>query len=386
MPAACLLALLPLVLASCSWDFLRWPAWPWRSDPWEVKRAESGAGQLVIHEGVPILHLRGTPDEMGIQEGRLVGRVFRELRRTYLADFLGEEYESYRSVAQPFTTLMPPTHLEELQAFARGAREPLTEVVLGNTFLDLSRAARCSVLIAHGEAAKDGALLFARNLDFPDLGVAHKASFVKVYHPAVGRAFLSIGWPGMIGVTSGMNDAGLCIATLISLSEAGVESGEPYTMMNRRILEQCTTPEQAVKLVEATTRTCANSLVVAGPDGVPLVIEYTPAKVAVRRSDRGVLVATNMFRCKEHVPQPTQLCERFVRVERLAAASHGKLDLGELQTILRAVGQHSPRLTTLQSMVFEPAARRLHVAIDSVPACDGQFVTLDASQLFESPL
>jgi predicted choloylglycine hydrolase len=386
MPAACLLALLPLVLASCSWDFLRWPARAWRGDPWAIRAAESGGGHLVVHEGVPILHLHGTPEEMGIQEGRLVGRLFRELRRTYLADFLGEEYESYRNVAQPFTTLMPPPHLEELQGFARGAREPLAEVVLANTFLDLSRAARCSALVAHGEAAKDGALLFARNLDFPDLGVAHKASLVKVYHPAGGRAFLSIGWPGMIGVTSGMNDAGLCVATLISLSEAGVESGEPYTMMNRRILEQCSTPEQAVKLVQATTRTCANSLVVAGQDGAALVIEFTAAKVAVRRPDRGVLVATNMFRSKEHVPQPTQICERFIRLERLAAASYGKLDLTELETILRAVGQQSPRLTTLQSMVFEPAALRLHVAIGSVPACDGEFVTLDASQLFESPL
>jgi predicted choloylglycine hydrolase len=386
MAAACLLTLLPFLLASCSWDFLNWPARALRGDPWEIKPAESGAGQLVLHEGVPILHLRGTPEEMGIQEGRLVGRMFRELRRTYLADFLGEEYESYRNIAQPFTTLMAPTHLEELQGFARGAREPLAEAALANTFLDLSRAAKCSVLVAHGEAAKDGALLLARNLDFPDLGVAHKASLVKVYHPAGGRAFLSIGWPGMIGVTTGMNDAGLCVATLISLSEAGVESGEPYTMMNRRVLEQCSTPEQAVKLVEAATRTCANSLVVAGPDGPPLVIEFTPAKVAVRRSDRGVLVATNVFRAKEHVPQPTQLCERFIRIERLAAASHGKLDLAELQTILRAVGQESPQLTTLQSMVFEPAVRRLHVAIGSVPACDGQFVTLDASQLFEPPL
>jgi len=385
MLALCLLPLLSVAHLSCSWDIVRWPSRAWRGDPWTLEPKTSGEGSLVLHEGVPILHLRGTPEAMGLQEGRLTGAMFRELRRTYLARYLAEEYGPYRNVAQAFVPLMPPPQVEALQAFARGAREPEAEVVLANAFLDLSRAGQCSVIVAHGEAAKDGALLFARNLDFPDLGTAHKASIVKVVHPVDGsRGFISIGWPGMIGVVSGMNDAGLCLATLVAVNEPGVEPGEPYAMMYRRILETCTTPDEAIKLIEGSQRTCANSLAIAGPDGACVVVEFTPTKVATRLSDRGVLLATNLFQSPVHVPRPTRVCDRFVRLERLAAGEHGQLTVTKLQSILRSVGATSPALATLQSMVFEPAALRIHVAIGALPACDGAFVTLDAKQLLET--
>jgi len=386
MLAICLLPLLALVPLACSFGLDSLPcSFGVGGDPWEFRPKSSGEGELLIQNGLPILHLRGTPEEMGLQEGRLTGRVFRQLRRTYLVDFLGAEYEPYRKVAQAFLSLMPPSHVEILQAFARGAREPEAEVVLANTFLDLSRAGQCSVLIAHGEAARDGGLLLARNLDFPDLGSAHKASIIKVVHAASGErhGFISIGWPGLIGVVSGMNDAGLCLATLIALDAPGVEPGEPYAMMYRRILETCTTPEEAVALIEGTRRTCANSVALAGPKGDPVVVEFTPDKVASRRPDRGVLIATNRFQSAIHVPGRTKVCERFVRLERLAAADHGQITVAKLQSILRSVGMDSPSLATLHSMVFEPAAGRIHIAMGRLPACDGDFITLDAKALLE---
>ena len=155
-------------------------------------------------------------------------------------------------------------------------------------------------------------------------------------------------------------------------------------MMYRRILERCATAEAAVELVRATRRTCANSLAVADPEGEPIVIEFTPDAVAVRRPERGVLFATNHFRSLPPEPGGSRaFCERYIDLERLAARRLGRIDVAALQQMLRAVQmtEKRHRSSTLQSMVFEPAARRLHLSVGHLPAAEGTYVALDCAGL-----
>jgi len=266
-----------------------------------------------------------------------------------------------------------------MKGLADASEVDLAGVIFGNTFTDSFRAIFCSVVVARGEATADGRVLFARNLDFPSLGILHKATVVTVYrHTAKGRhGFVSVGWPGAVGVVSGMNDAGLCLATLVSLSERGVTPGMPYAMKYRTILEQCSTPAEAVALLKRTPRTSANNLAVASPDAEPLVIEFTPAKVAVRRPVRGVVMATNHFRSPEMPAGTRPVCRRYATLEE-QVAERGKLDAPALQRMLHTVNQGN---MTLQSMVFEPAARKLHLAIGPLPATAGRYVTLDCAKL-----
>jgi predicted choloylglycine hydrolase len=332
-----------------------------------------------------VLHVSGSPAEMGQGHGRLLRREFRALRREYLEAFVGDQMKSFLKASQAFEPFIPPAYREELRELARGSRCREADALLANTFLDLSRAARCSVVIVAGEALEHGRLLLARNLDFPSHGIAHKATVLKAYHHG-GRglhSFVAIGWPGMLGLLSGMNDAGLCVATLISYSQKGVEPGLPYPMLYRRILEECATPEAAERLVREAPRTCANSLAVAAPKREPLIIEFTPERVAVRRPERGVLVATNQFRSPEQVREPTLVCERFATLERLAARHHGRIGVATLQEMLRAVQMTEARqgAATLQSMVFEPETRRLHLSVGHLPAAEGTYVTIDCAEL-----
>jgi predicted choloylglycine hydrolase len=353
------------------------------AEAWPLKPAAAGKGRLVVLNGVPVLHLYGTPGDMGQQQGQLLAAAFRELMKSYLVPFAGDQLPVMRGVAPKFVPFMPPELLAELRAFAAAAGEAEDNVVLANTFLDLSRAARCSVVIATGEAT-GGTTLFARNLDFPVLNVAHKATLVTVHHSAdrERHSFASVGWPGIVGVLSGMNDAGLCVATLVSFSEKGVQPGTPYTMMYRQALERCATADEVVRLVRATPRTCANNLAVADAKGGALVIEFTPKAVAVRQPEDGVVFATNHFRSLAPTP-PTPPCERFEELRRRTRQAHGRIGLAELKAMLKAVQMTEPEYqsTTLQSMVFEPAARRLHLAIGHLPASEGAYVTLDCDRL-----
>jgi hypothetical protein len=180
-----------------------------------------------------------------------------------------------------------------------------------------------------------------------------------------------------VGVISGMNDAGLCAATLVSLSQRGVEPGMPYCLMYREILETCATPQDALALVKRTKRTSANNLAVAGPRGEPLVIEFAPQRVAARRPARGVLLA-NHFRSPVHTTAPKAIDGRFATLERLVGEQRGRIDVAALKGMLHAVHQGK---ITLQAMVFEPTERRLHLAIGALPATSGKYVTVDCARL-----
>ena len=59
-----------------------------------------------------------------------------------------------------------------------------------------------------------GGSLLGRNLDYPSRGYAHEHSLVTVYRPRGCKAFVSVGFPGLMGCLSGMNDAGLTVAVL----------------------------------------------------------------------------------------------------------------------------------------------------------------------------
>jgi hypothetical protein len=51
-------------------------------------------------------------------------------------------------------------------------------------------------------------------MDYLGLGYLHEYTLVTVYRPRGKRAFVAVGYPGMVGVVSGINDAGLAVTAL----------------------------------------------------------------------------------------------------------------------------------------------------------------------------
>src|SRR5262249_3989686 len=137
------------------------------------------------------------------------------------------------------------------------------------------------------------------NLDYLSLGYVHEYTLVTVYRPKGKLAFASVGFPGLVGVLSGMNEAGLALAVL---EVTDVKSGEtsfdakgiPYALCLRRVLEMARTIDEAVTVLKAMRRTTCINVAVADRDGVA-VLEITPGKIVRRRAERGILAATNHF-------------------------------------------------------------------------------------------
>ena len=149
--------------------------------------------------------------------------------------------------------------------------------------------------------SQTGGPLLGRNLDFPTLGYLNHYSlgdrFIIVDRK---HAFASVGFPGLIGCLSGINETGLSVAVLevYSTKEQGVEKcdvrGTPYALCFRRVLEECSTVDEAIKLLRSTKRTTFINLAISDQH-TGGVLEITPKSVELRNPENGVCACTNHF-------------------------------------------------------------------------------------------
>ncbi|RMF97669.1 MAG: hypothetical protein D6741_09950, partial [Planctomycetota bacterium] len=336
------------------------------------REGTSGRGELRFVDGVPLRVLRGTPEEMGRQEALLCRNAGKDVLLEYpkqLAEMLEIDggWDAFVETGRRLLPHISEHHRRELEALAEAAEIPFDELVAVNTFPDSYRGMMgCSSLLVEPPASKTGGVLFGRNLDFFAHQEMSRYTIVKVYAAGKGRfAFASVGFPGLIGVLSGMNEKGLALAVhevRMSADRAPQfdPNGVPYMTALRRVLETCETCDQAAKLLEKMPRTTALNIALADRR-TTCVVEMTPKTVAVRKAEDDICVCTNHFR--------TDRLAWIVFPWRYAilreAADAKPLGVDDVTAYLDRVNL---RFLTVQSMVFETTPLVLHLAWGKAPA------------------
>lgn len=342
--------------------------------------ATSGVGSLKYHHGLPVLTLKGTPDEIGAQAARLVAAPSTKLLKfpeeliSNLATPVGTKLlmPTLMKNGKQLYENFPPAYRAEAEAILKNSSIDRDTFIFGNTVFDqkhlLMSLFGCSAVIIEKDRSSTGQTIFARNMDYMGLGYLQQYSLVIIYQQPGKKTFASIGFPGTIGVISGMNEAGLAIASLETTGapkEAGPAydpQGVPFLLNYRRILEECNTVDEAFQMLSQLKRTTSQHLAVCDKNG-GAIFEYTPTKVIRRNPDHGTCRCTNHFisnDLKLAVPK-----NMFTTLDRLASLNHccegnHPIGIGEVKTYLNKVHQND---MTLQSMIFEPAALRMHLAI-----------------------
>lgn len=376
-----------IAVAGLAWGLL-WTAGAWAADaPRVFREAAAEGGELRYIHQVPVLLLQGTPEQMGRQQAALVFDVAR--RNAHLPKAVLGEYGGrllWPIVARVGRGLMadaPERHRRELDAaFAKAGfnEEDKDAVLVANGLIELRSFSLCSAFLVEPKRSATGEMLFGRNFDVPSFGGLDRLVLVAVYRPAGQRAFAAVTWPGFIGVLSGMNDAGLAVACLDSGpakdDSPALAVGAPMSLTFRRILEECKTIDEAEKLLRDVKRTTWMNLAACDRQRA-VVFELTPKTVAVRGAEDHLLASTNHFRTPELGLGAD--CRRY-RILRRYWARTQPFTLPNVAYVMNSV--HLGRDTT-QSMIFEPAVLRLHLAIGKPPASSGPFVPLDLKELFE---
>ncbi len=340
-------------------------------------------GELRYVNGLPVMTLQGTPEEMGRQHAALLFKSVKGLvdepKRILREHGVELAWPLVVAVAQQAMKNIPVDHRRELDAAVEASGVEEEVLIVANAMLELRRIGGCSTFVAGPSRSKSGGPLFGRNLDFPPLGDYYKYTLVIVYRPKGKRSFASVTFPGMGGVYSGINDAGLSVATHdVYQSKDGARKfdpkGTPLSFCYRRILEECATVAEAEKLMRTMKPTTLSNLAVCDTKQ-SAVFELTPMTVAVRQAENDILRCTNHFRTEELTT--SQSCSRFSALEK-HGDDEGRLSVHDVTGIMHEVNQ---RDWTIQSMVFEPAALRLHLAFGKGPATAGPYKSLDLTRL-----
>ena len=364
---------------------------PMRADPpFKFPEAKTTNAELRYIEGLPVLTVSGTAREIGegvgqlaLKPGKRVANYPEEILRHFHA---GLAYLPILKAGEKMVEQFPADYQCELDAMARASGVAREKLVVANTLFDLKKLFACSALMVEPARSATGGSLMGRNLDYPGLGYLHEYSLVTVCRPKDAKhAFALIGFPGLIGCLSGINDAGLAVAVLevpqTKVAEKQFDiNGLTYGLCHRRLLEECSTIAEAHEALSKMKRTALSNLAVADRTGVA-VFEISPQRVVIRKGVNGTTVCTNHFLSEELRSRVAMnFCRTFDRFAAMEKVSNMKKNLGVADLHLAMHVAQEP--DTMQTMIFEPSTLRLHLAIGSIPASQDTLRVLDLEPLF----
>lgn len=241
-----------------------------------------------------IIHLQGTPREIGLQYGYHLGAkiqgshdaIIKQLERdlrvpaiiiTSGLDILGLGFQAH----------IPDAYNEEIKGIVDGAKDAgvkldariLKRAITISNFsdydykflikflgLDKLKGLTCSSFAVWGTRTEDGKLFASRNLDWSkDTGLS-KYKLVAIYKPSDGAAFATVGYAGFIGALAGMNEHGVTVGEIGSASAHQKIDGRPWVIKTREALARASNLEEAVAAFTKGPNTLGYNFIIAYGD------------------------------------------------------------------------------------------------------------------------
>ncbi len=195
-------------------------------------------GKLYALNGVKMLVLSGTFNEMGRQYGTLLGNEISGLYETaieksFIKNRLFSQEELYGFAASIFKTL-PMRQKELIRGISSASGLKQEKVILAANIVTVQILARkkfggntsaCTSVAVWGKYTDDEKTLTARNYDFPHIfrEMAKEYAIIIVFKPTDGsNAVAGIGFAGTVSFIDALNDKGIYIEANNAADSAGL--------------------------------------------------------------------------------------------------------------------------------------------------------------------
>ena len=347
--------------------------------------ARCGSGWLERIGGYPVLHLKGTPYEMGYQHGVLLKDHVRENAK-YLLEVKGEqealEWGPVRVKPRQLVEMIIETQkrfvadriMEEIRGVADGSGMPAASARLANFIPEMFH---CSGFALMNSATEDGTLYHGRVLDYAIDWRLQEHAVIVVAEPEGGIPFVNVTYAGFIGSVTGMNAQHVSIGEMGG-SGIGHWEGVPMAWLVRDALERAETLDDAVRIFRDSPRTCQYFYVIAD---------------AKTNRAVGMEASWNAFFTIEPgqhhplLPKPVKdtvllsAGDRYDELARRVQASHGTFTA---ETAIRLMDRPVAMKSNLHNVLFEPKSTRLWVAnagADLQPAAEREYQAFQLTEL-----
>ena len=263
----------------------------------------------------------------------------------------------------------------------------------------------CSSFATWGTQSADSSLLIGRNFDFYVGDAFAENKQVAFYTPDQGYKFASVGWPGMIGVLSGMNETGLTVTINAAKSAVPTGSATPISILTREILQYASTIDEAFAIAQKRKTFVSESILIgSAKDGKAAIIEKSPEKTVLfkgKESDR--LISTNHYQSEEFSKDERNMENirtsdspyRFARLEELINENM-PIDASKAASILRnhkglqdadlglANEMAINQFIAHHSVIFQPEKRLMWVSTS--PWQCGKYIAYDLNKIFNDTI
>ncbi len=314
-------------------------------------------------------------------------KMYLNVREDYQAELFGlSQYSSdqYNFIA--------PKYLRNL--YLHGAHD------IGHAMQDLAMVG-CTSLAVWNENTEDGDLLIGRNFDFYVGDDFAKNKVVEFVEPDTGIPYMSVSWPGMIGVVSGMNKKGITVTINAGKSKIPLTAKTPISLVTREILQYAGTIEEAIAIAGKRKVFVSESILVgSAADKNAVIIEVSPKNFGVFKvQNTSQVICTNHFQSdaykndlknQKHIEE-SHSAYRYEKLQELLQEEK-KLNPEKIAAILRnrsglkdkKIGYGNEKalnqLLAHHSVIFSPEKRLVWVS--SNPYQLGEFVCYDLNEIF----
>lgn len=350
--------------------------------------ARCGEGWLEKIDGALVLHLKGTPYEMGYQHGALLKAQVRgnlhnliEVKaKEHTLVEMGPLKVTPRAAVETIQRILEPhvdrRYVEEMEGVAAGSETHVADIRVANFIPELFH---CSGFAVSGSATANGEMLHGRVLDYAvDWGLQDHAVLI-VAEPAGRLPWVNVSYAGFIGSVTGMN------AEHVSVGEMGGGGlghweGRPMSLLVREALETAKSLDEAIATFRDGPRTCQYFYVIAdGETGKAVGMEASwDVFTTIEPGQAHPLLPTA-------VPDCVLLSagDRYKELVQRAQHRHGKLtpELA-LELMARPVAMKS----NLHNVLFAPKSLDLwvaHATSDRQPAADQPYQKFSLKDLLQ---
>ncbi|MGI9650340.1 C45 family autoproteolytic acyltransferase/hydolase [Chryseobacterium sp. RLHN22] len=314
-------------------------------------------------------------------------KMYLNVREDYQAELYGlSQYSSdkYDFIAPKFLRSM----------YLHGAHD------IGHAMQDLM-VVGCTSLAVWNENTEDRDLLIGRNFDFYVGDDFAKNKLIEFVEPEEGIPYLSVSWPGMIGVVSGMNKEGITVTINAGKSKIPLTAKTPISLVTREILQFAKNIDEAIAIAKKRKVFVSESILVGSAnDKDAVIIEVSPDNFGVYKVENTSRVfCTNHFqsdaykndkRNQKHIAE-SHSEYRYEKLHELLQENK-KLNPEKMAAILRdksglkeeKIGYGNEKainqLLAHHAVIFSPQKKLVWVS--SNPYQLGEFVCYDLNEIF----